>query len=39
MTKILKEKLEEKKNKLLETYNILVKLQKLSLRKKAVEKW
>ena len=32
MTKILKEKLEEKKNKLLETYNILVKLQKLSLK-------
>ncbi len=32
MTKILKEKLEEKKNKLLETYNVLVKLQKLSLK-------
>ncbi|MCK4554187.1 DUF86 domain-containing protein [Candidatus Parcubacteria bacterium] len=32
MTKILKEKLEEKKNKLLETCNVLVKLQKLSLK-------
>ncbi|MBA3046973.1 DUF86 domain-containing protein [Patescibacteria group bacterium] len=32
MTKILKEKLEEKKNKLLETYNVLIKLRKLSLK-------
>ena len=32
MTKILKEKLDEKKNKLLETYNILIKLQKLPLK-------
>ncbi|MBU1349942.1 DUF86 domain-containing protein [Patescibacteria group bacterium] len=32
MTKILKEKLEEKKDKLLEIYNGLKKLQKLSLK-------
>ena len=38
MTKFLKEKLEEKKNKLLETYNILLKLQKLPLEEIKNEK-